>query len=75
MDKIFTIFLGGFVFGVFIRSFLNFGPVFAGFFILLGVALFVVYIFQGKKKVIVFVSILFLSVIDWNLDVDFENFK
>lgn len=62
MSKIFTIFLGGSVFGVFIRSFLDFGPAFAGLFILLGTALIVACFFQGKKKVIAFISLLFLSI-------------
>ncbi|MCR4284234.1 MAG: ComEC family competence protein [Parcubacteria group bacterium] len=61
MNKIFTIFLGSFVFGVFIRSFLDFGPAFAGLFILLGAVLVLVYFFQGKKKIIIFASLLFFS--------------
>lgn len=61
MNKIFTIFLGGFIFGVFIRSFFNFGPAFAGFFILLGMVLSVIYFLQGKKKIIIFISLMFFS--------------
>jgi len=62
MNKIFTIFLGGFVLGIFTRSFIDFGPAFAGFFALIGVALIIVYLFQGKKKIIAFTSLLFLSI-------------
>jgi len=62
MNRIFAIFLSGFIFGVFIRSFLNFGPAFAGLFLLISVALCLAYFFEGKKRIIIFASILFFSI-------------
>jgi len=62
MHKIFTVFLVGFIFGTFIRSFLNFGPAFAGFFALVGVALIITHFLYGKEKIIIFISLIFFSV-------------
>lgn len=60
-SRIFLALLSGFVFGIFWSSFADFGPAFAGLFILLGIALAFISFLLDKKLAIFIVALFFLS--------------
>ncbi len=62
MNKIFAISLGGFILGISIRSFVDFGGALTGLFVLIGLALCAIYFFYGKKKIIIILALLFFSI-------------